>query len=349
MLREQWRRLLAPERDEPADREVDEPREGGTTGYPYAVQMRVTLAAIAVGTGRLFMWHAAGLSDPQGRVLGLVAASGTGKTTAAVYLATHGWGYVTDETLACDLDGRVRPYPKPLAFRRPPGDDGALEHKASVGPDELGLGHPGDELTLHRMVLLDRRQGWSEAPTLTRVPLPEAVRALVGQSSGFVALDAPLQRLCTVLDQVGGGWRLTYAEIVDAAPALRYLMASPTAPDRTGGQAWRAESPDQPDWRGPVDPQGEIVWRAPYADAVACGNDLTEILVLVGSVPAHVRGIGTDIWRAAGDGVAEADLVGLGEAAHGPHPEAAAMVRAAVDALVQASVLVRGHRRGERR
>lgn len=95
--------------------------------------------------------------------------------------------------------------------------------------------------------------------------------------------------------------------------------------------------------------RGEIVWRAPYADAVACGNDLTEILVLVGSVPAHVRGIGTDIWRAAGDGVAEADLVGLVEAAHGPHPEAAAMVRAAVDALVQASVLVRGHRRGERR
>ena len=353
MLREQWRRCLMPSSspNDRVDHEVIEPLEGGRAGYLYAVQMRVTLAAVAAGTGRLLMWHAAGLTDKEGRVVGLVAASGTGKTTATAYLATHGWGYVTDETLACTPDGQVWPYPKPLAFRRPPGDDGTLEHKSSVGPDELGLGEAADRPTLHRLVLLDRQADLLGEPTLTPVPLAEAMLALVGQSSGLVALPIPLQRFCAVLDRVGGAWRLTYTEISEAAPALDRLMTEPTAasaqPD--GSPSWLPEPADRPDRRGPVDPQGEIVWRAPYVDAVACGSDLGEILVLVGSVPAHLRGIGTDIWRAAGDGVAEADLVGLIETAHGPHPEAAAMVGAAVDDLVQASVLVRGHRRGERR
>jgi len=342
-LREQWQRCLALDGDAPVDEDVIEPREGGRAGYLYAVQMRVTLAAIAVGTGRLHMWHAAGLSDTAGRVLGLVAASGTGKTTATAYLASHGWGYVTDETLACTLDAQVWPYPKPLAFR------GRQEHKSSVGPDALGLGRPTDGLTLHRMVLLDRRDEWGEAPRLTPVPLPEMVLALVEQSSGFISLDAPLQRLCSVLDLVGGGWRLTYAEIAEAAPVLSRLMDSPATPERREGEkSWRPEAADQPDRRGPVDPQGDIVWRAPYRDAVACGPDVDEVLVLVGSVPAHLRGIGTDIWRAAGDGVAEVDLVGVIEAAHGPHPASESLVRAAVDELVQASVLVRGHRQGGR-
>ena len=50
----------------------------------YAVQMRVTMAAIAAATGELLLWHAAGLSTPDRRVLGLVASSGTGKTTACL-------------------------------------------------------------------------------------------------------------------------------------------------------------------------------------------------------------------------------------------------------------------------
>lgn len=341
-LHEQWRRCLAIDADERVDHEVVEPREGGRDGYLYAVQMRVTLAAIAAGTGRLLMWHAAGLCDGRGRVVGLVASSGTGKSTATAYLASHGWGYVTDETLACGPDARVWPYPKPLAFR------GLQEHKSSVGPDELGLGRPGDGLTLHRMVLLDRRAGWREAPSLTPVPLAEMVLALVEQSSGFLSLDAPLHRLCRVLDLIGGGWRLTYAEIAEAAALLGSLMQRSNPPPGPDGiAAWQSEPADRPEQRGPVDPQGDILWRAPYHDAVACGPSLDEVLVLVGSVPAHLRGIGTDIWRAAGDGIAEVDLVRVIEAVHGPHPDSESLVRAAVDDLVQASVVVRGRRRGD--
>lgn len=343
LLREQWSRCLAPEvtRPEPDARpewDVIEPREGGRTAYLYAVQMRVTMAAIAAATGELLMWHEAGLSTPDGRVLGLVASSGTGKTTATAHLAAHGWGYVTDETLACTPDGRVLPYAKPLAFRRPDTD------KSSVGPDELGLAVAQQRLTLHRMVLLDRDPAASDLPTLEPVGLIESVFALVEQSSGLVALDRPLQQMCALLDRVGGAWRLTYAEIADAAPVLTRLMDDQPVGDRA---SWSALPADEPARRGPVDPDGDTVWRAPYLDAVSVGPDGDEAIVLVGSVPAHLQGIGTQIWSAAGDGICEADLPALLQQRYGPHPDAAALARAAVDDLVQASVLVRGwSRRG---
>ena len=88
----------------------------------YTLQGQVTLQLIAASSG-LLMWHAAGISLNDGRVLGLVGASGMGKSTAVAHLTRRTWGYVTDETLGVDPDGRVWAYPKPLALIRPGASD----------------------------------------------------------------------------------------------------------------------------------------------------------------------------------------------------------------------------------
>ncbi len=343
-LEAQWRRCLI--RGEPPNgasvHDVLEPREGGRTAYLYAVQMRVTMAAIAAATGELLMWHAAGLSTPDGRVLGLVASSGTGKTTATAHLATHGWGYVTDETLACTPDGHVWPYPKPLAFRS------AGDNKSSVAPDALGLGMPPAHLRLHRLVVLARHTDLSRAPALSRLGLVAGLLALIEQSSGLLGLDRPLQRLCHVVDLVGGVWQLDYVDIAAAHAVLSEFMDGGGSA-AGGNHDWHAEPVDDPNRRGPIDPAGRVVWRAPYRDAVAVGADGSELVILVGSVPAQVAGIGTVIWRAAGAGILEEDLPALVEAQFGPHPQAEALVGAAVDELIQASVLVRGQARARDR
>ena len=52
------------------------------------------------------MLHAAGIADADGLVVALVGPSGMGKTTASSYLARHGFGYVTDETVSIGPGGR---------------------------------------------------------------------------------------------------------------------------------------------------------------------------------------------------------------------------------------------------
>lgn len=334
----QWRRCGATRVDAPltGDYEVDEPREGGAEDYLYAVQMRVTLAAIAAATGQLLMWHAAGLAAPDGRVVGLLARSGTGKTSAATFLARHGWGYVTDETLATDPSGRVLPYAKPLAFRgRAPG-------KASLGPDELQLEEAPEHLVLHRLVVLDRDDNRTDPAAMTRLSRAEALLALVEQSSGLMALDRPLALLADTLDHVGGLWRLTYRDIAEAAPLLSKLVDDPI-PEPVADDLWAPEDRRPTGDLGPVDPGGNVLWRAPYADAVSFGQG-TEVLLVVGSTPAHLRGIGVDIWRAADGGITDSEMTELVQRAHGPHPQASTLVNRAVDELVQASVLIRGRR-----
>src|SRR4029450_12926385 len=103
--------------------------------------------------GQTVMLHAAGLSAEDGSVLALVAASGRGKTTAAVTLARHGLGYVTDETVAIRANGQVVPYPKPLSFVAG-GDSGGPKRQHS--PDDLGMRGLPAELRLARLVVVDR-------------------------------------------------------------------------------------------------------------------------------------------------------------------------------------------------
>ena len=98
-----------------------------------SLSQQVTLAAIEAARGRAWMLHAAGIATPDGPVVVLVGPSGRGKTTASRALGAV-YGYVSDETVAIDEDGRVWPYRKPLSVI----EDFAAP-KTQLAPSALGL------------------------------------------------------------------------------------------------------------------------------------------------------------------------------------------------------------------
>lgn len=112
---------------------------------PYRLSGAVTIEALRQHVGTDLLFHAAGLSDGAGRVVVLVAASGTGKTTAARTLATR-LGYVSDESVAIRPDGSVTAYPKPLSFVQ--GE--SRVRKVEVSPEAAGLIRAPGGLTFAR-------------------------------------------------------------------------------------------------------------------------------------------------------------------------------------------------------
>lgn len=181
------------------------------------LSQEVTVAAVSVRAGELVMLHACGLADPRtGRTLLLVAPSGTGKTTLARTLG-HRWGYVTDETGAVELDGRLLAYPKPLSVVT----EG--EHKVQMSPDELGLAHPPGDLTVAGIWLLDRQPGVDRAAR-ERVALVDAVALLAEQTSYLTFLEAPLTQLAELVQTIGGVSKVTYSDAEQLRPLVdRFL------------------------------------------------------------------------------------------------------------------------------
>ena len=84
----------------------------------------------------LFVLYSVGWNETDdGGTVALVAASGTGKTTAGRVLGRR-LGYVSDETIAVEHDLTVRAYPKPLSIVVNPATP-RVKHERS--PDDLGL------------------------------------------------------------------------------------------------------------------------------------------------------------------------------------------------------------------
>ncbi|WP_407709949.1 hypothetical protein ACJJV6_03335 [Arthrobacter nitrophenolicus] len=290
-----------------------------------ALTTRLTLAAILANAGELTMLHACGLADPlTGAVVALVARSGTGKTTAASVLAKS-YGYVTDETVAIAHDGSVVPYPKPLSVKHSDSP-----YKRQAGPDELGLLPVTAMPFIQSIVLLDRVQGGATmAPELKKVPLADAVLALLPETSSQAEIGAPLQSLCHLIDDVGGVWQVTYAEAEDLPGTLEPLFGEQprTEPD------WEAKVTES---AGPGDiPQGWFQ-RAAARDAVAIGGDL---LVMLENHVVRLSGIGPAIWEAAAAPVPLEDLVEAVAKQHGTHEGYRAAVERAAQQLAAESVL----------
>ncbi|MCY4726593.1 hypothetical protein NYO98_09920 [Nocardioides sp. STR2] len=181
----------------------------------------VTTAAIDSRAGELVMLHAAALADPAtGRTAVLVAASGTGKTTASVTLGKT-FAYLTDETSAITPDGVVLAYRKPLSII----DGGHL--KKQVAPSELGLLTSERECRLGALLVIERDPRHEGEPVVERLETVDAIAAIAPQSSYLPSMDKPLHRLAELIHLVGGARHVRYAESADLTPVLSELLAVP--------------------------------------------------------------------------------------------------------------------------
>jgi hypothetical protein len=185
---------------------------------------RMTSEVIGRNAGELLMLHAAGLADPDsGRAVALVAASGTGKTTATRRLGRE-LGYLSDETVAIRADRSVVAYPKPLSVLESP--DSAV--KTQTAASALGL-LPAPARSRLCAVLLLSRDSSAAGVDVKPVPTLEALALLAPQISYLARLPRPLHRVAETLAAVGGLCRVTYREADELGPVVHRLLREDTA------------------------------------------------------------------------------------------------------------------------
>jgi hypothetical protein len=181
---------------------------------------------------------------------------------------------------------------------------------------------------------LDRDE--TAAPVLERVPLADAVLALIPDSSSQGDVEEPLQSLCRLIDSVGGVWQVTYTEAADLPAALEPLFRSPLEKQPGTEREWEARAAEgaQP---GHI-PDG-CIRRAAPKDAVAIGGD---VLVMLDSEIVRLSGIGPAIWEASANPVRLHQLAEEVGKAHGTPEGYRDAVAAAAVQLVAKSVLEQG-------
>ncbi len=195
------------------------------------LSQQVTLAAIEAARGRAWMLHAAGIATPDGQVVVLVGPSGRGKTTASRALGAV-YGYVSDETIAIDDDGRVWPYRKPLSVIEDPAAP-----KTQLPPSALGLQPlPDAELRVAAVVLLDRDPSYPEAPTVEVTDLGDALEELISQTSFLHDQPAALRFIAALAAATGGIRTVKYREAA-TLPSVIPELVRPARPDRGAGEA----------------------------------------------------------------------------------------------------------------
>ncbi|NPC41224.1 hypothetical protein [Nocardioides sp. zg-1230] len=212
-----WRDALTD--DEPTTDPVD--ADGlDVASVLHHLSPAVTTRAIDAMAGELVMLHAAALADPiSGRTAVLVAASGTGKTTASVTLGET-FAYLTDETAAITRDGVVMPYRKPLSII-----DGS-HVKKQIAPSALGLRSTELVGRLAALLVIERDPDHEGTPVVELLDTVDAIAAIAPQSSYLPSMDKPLHRLAELIHLVGGAHHVTYAESADLEPLLARLLAA---------------------------------------------------------------------------------------------------------------------------
>ena len=198
------------------------PAEGDDIGSAlHHLSPAVTTTAIDARAGDLVMLHAAALADPaSGSTAVLVAASGTGKTTASMTLGKR-FAYLSDETAAITRDGVVLPYRKPLSIIE------SSPLKTQVAPSQLGMLTTERECRLGALLVIDRDAAHAGPPRVEPLETVDAIAAIAPQSSYLPSMDQPLHRIAELAHLVGGAHRVTYAEATDLEDVLvRLLKAS---------------------------------------------------------------------------------------------------------------------------
>ncbi len=294
-----------------------------------------TSRAIESARSTHLMFHAACLAAPDtGAAIVLVAASGTGKTTATRRLGPH-FAYLTDETAIIAPDGlAVTPYPKPLSVL---GSRGARP-KTQRGPDDLGLGPTLPDARLSRIAALDRVRDpeGSVSPRAEPMELVAALGALVPQTSSLSLLPRGLVTLCRVLDAVGGAQRLVYAEADDLQGVVDGLLAAPPTPVTP---AWEALTEEE--LRASAGAAGPgAVARCAVDDGIL--TDSGRLVLLVSERLVVLDGVGPTVWLLLDEPRTAADVVAHLRA-EGPVPEdAEARVQEAMDALIAVQLATAG-------
>lgn len=301
--------------------------------FPYAFSRAVTRAVIERHAGSALLLHAAGLVSEDGRRgIVLVAPSGTGKSTAVLRLGPL-FGYLSDELILIDEQDALSGLAKPISLIVP----GFPGSKDESGPDDLGLGPtPATAPRLGALVCLRRDEDVAE-PRLAAITVHELLADVVPQTSSLWLIDRPLQRVAAAGVRHGGPFRLEYAEIAEAVPLVRGLLEA--EPPSSSVPDWIGHPPSQSErWRTPSDVvhlpdfgDEAMVSRAPWSDAIECAD---EVSILAGPDFTRVAGIAATIWLACSRPLSIAELHDELACVHGPHPDAAELVRDALREMV---------------
>jgi hypothetical protein len=277
--------------------------------------------------GERFNLHAGGVADEQGRVLAIVAPSGTGKTTATRLLATR-LGYLSDETISIAPDGTVQPHAKPLSVLVDPGRS-AEKHQLS--PDDLGLRPTPENGRLARLVVL--RRGVPDPRGRVRLGAMEGLMLLIEQSSSVSAATDPLLTLLSLIDLTGGVWALEYDEITEHLDDLERLLAEDIAP------LDRPQPPRHPGDLTPVEVSTDLLHRVPWVDAIELEG---ELLVLLEERAVRLDNLMATLWLELQSPRSLADLALAAQLRHGDHPDAHALVEKALAVMEDEGLVARG-------
>lgn len=209
-------------------------RDGLTTGVARGRDPASVLADFAqdvnqhvIASTRQLAFHAGVVSLGE-RVVAFPAQSGVGKSTMTLACTRLGLGYVSDEALVLDDEGRVRPYPRPLglvgpmqALLRGPGSVDVVG-ETLVPPAELGAVGVGERPSVAAVIVLDRQA--TGPPNLQPMPRAAIVTLLLRLS--FNGWKDPVRALRQATAVVSGAqvFRLSYCEAVDAAPLVARLL-----------------------------------------------------------------------------------------------------------------------------
>lgn len=334
---ESWARCGVEAVESPADADA---HRDADTARPWLqwhedLVFLATSRTIESARGTHLLFHAACLAAPETEAaIVLVAASGTGKTTATRRLGPH-YAYLTDETAIIDPDGlAVTPYPKPLSVLEARG----VRPKTQRGPDALGLGPTLPAARLARIAVLDRVRD-PEGPVAPRAEAMELVAALtelVPQTSSLSRLPRGLVTLCRVLDAVGGAQCLVYAEAEDLRDVVDGLLATPPTPVTP---AWEALTDEELRASAGAAAPGAVA-RCAVDDGILTGNG--RLVLLVSDRLVVLDGLGPAVWLLLDESRTAADVVARLRA-EGPVPEdAEARVHETMDALVTAELATAG-------
>jgi hypothetical protein len=193
----------------------------------------------AAASGEHLLFHAGAL-DADGTGMLVPGTSGSGKSTLTAGLARSGFGYLTDELAALDLDrGLLLPYAKPITLKR-----GSFAVLPDLHPDRLaGPGAEpwaGEEWQVAMGGASGRRVGQPCPPSIVIVPRydPAGPTALTPLSDTEAFLSLALHAVNLLPHGVAGSaalgrvvaqsscYALTMSDLDDACVLVQELVAA---------------------------------------------------------------------------------------------------------------------------